>query len=94
MCEHGDTVPMEITIPANLSRTGFARLKTIGVDRCLAPIIRSLNDAGVLTDACCCGHGKRPGNIALADGRMLDIYPDWDSWRAAQDKLKHLKINE
>lgn len=68
---------MEIMIPAHLSRTGQARLKTIGVDRCLAPIVKSLNSCGVLTDGCCCGHGKRPGNIILADGRVIEIYPDW-----------------
>ena len=43
------------------------------VDRCLAPFVQALNDAGLLTGGCCCGHGK-PGQekfIGLHDGTVL-----------------------
>ena len=38
MCEQGDTVAMDVMIPARLSRTGETRIKTVDVDRCLAPM--------------------------------------------------------
>jgi hypothetical protein len=55
--------------------------RLIDVDSCIAPIVRALNAMGVVTVASCCGHGKRPGNIALADGRELIIVPDYESGR-------------
>lgn len=73
MCEHGTTVPLMVVIPARLSHTGEARLDMKAVDACIAPIVKVLNDAGVPTVSSCCGHGKGPGNIALADGRELLI---------------------
>lgn len=42
-------------------------------DPCLESLVRALNDGSLPTVASCCGHGKRPGNIALADGRQLFI---------------------
>ena len=30
----------------------------IKVDACIAPLIQMLNDYGIETIACCCGHGK------------------------------------
>jgi hypothetical protein len=43
------------------------------VDASIAPLVKVLNDAGFLTVASCSGHGERPGNIALADGREMII---------------------
>jgi hypothetical protein len=50
-------------------------------DPCLVPLIKALNDGGILTIASCCGHGKNPGTIALTDGRWLVILPDFKSGR-------------
>jgi len=61
-------------------------------DPCLEPIIRALNTAGIHTLASCCGHGHRPGNIALADGRELVIARDWDQARTI-DRLFPVDIN-
>lgn len=61
MCEHGTDV---------LVRTLAGRVK---VDRCIAPTVQALNDAGVVTVASCCGHGKMHGVISLKDGRELVI---------------------
>ena len=44
-----------------------------GIDPCIAPLINALNNGGIRTVASCCGHGRRPGNIALTDGRELVI---------------------
>lgn len=73
MCEHGDTVTLRVNIPANLSHTGEARWTHKPIDRCIFAIVAALNEAGILTAASCCGHGKGPGSIVLQDGRELVI---------------------
>ena len=52
-----------------------------GIDGCMQPIVEALNKAGLETIASCCGHGKRPGNIALRDGREIMILPDYETGR-------------
>lgn len=54
---------------------------TIWCDPCLAPLVGALNSGGVTTVASCCGHGRRPGNIALDDGRELLVMPDYGAAR-------------
>jgi hypothetical protein len=81
MCEWGTVTVLELTIPAHLSHTGEARQKRVGVDSCIAPIVKALNDAGAHTIASCCGHGHRPGNIILGDGRELIIAKDFETAR-------------
>lgn len=72
MCEQGNT----ILVKAN----GAQR----DIDRCIAPLVSALNEAGIATVACCCGHGIRPGSIALADGRELIIAPNYETARIAE----------
>lgn len=64
----------------------------IDVDSCVAPLVETLNDAGCRTVASCCGHGRRPGNIALADGRELIIASTYDEARRIEN-LFPLNIN-
>ncbi len=73
MCEWGTTVPLEVTLPPRLSSTGRKKICVKPVDSCIAPIVKALNDAGILTTGCCCGHGKARGWIGLHDGRELVI---------------------
>ena len=61
MCEWGNTVNVE-------TKSGVA-----SVDSCIAELVSALNESGIGTVASCCGHGSRPGCIALADGRELFI---------------------
>jgi len=72
MCKHGDTVKVEV------HHVGEIRCVEVDVDRCLAPIVKALNQAGppVPTEGCCCGHGKTTGHITLSDGRILGIFPN------------------
>lgn len=42
-------------------------------DPCLVPLVKALNDAGMPTVASCCGHGRRPSTVALADGREVIV---------------------
>lgn len=67
-----------------LSRHTDSRGRPITVDECIAPLVLALNDAGVPTVASCCGHGRMPGNIILADGRECVIMPNWKTARAVE----------
>jgi hypothetical protein len=78
MCKHGNTIDLEVTVPAHLSSTGKPKLKLAKIDFCIFPIVKALNEVGVKTIASCCGHGKGPGNIILEDGREIWIYKDKD----------------
>lgn len=64
------------------------------IDTCIAPIVQALNNTGVATIACCCGHGKRPGNIALTDGREIIICPDYKTGRKIDDFWNKIKSDE
>lgn len=74
MCEWGDDV--ELVVPMHPDTTGkpfhWAARK---IDRCMVPMVKALNDAGIFTLNCCCGHDKGPGSIILHDGRELIIRP-------------------
>ncbi len=52
-----------------------------GVDECIKPLIEAMNKCGMETVASCCGHGYRPGNIVLKDGREIIIVPDFETGR-------------
>lgn len=58
----------------------------VSIDSCIALIVSALNHHGIRTVASCCGHGKRPGNIVLEDGRELFITKDFKESRKL-DKL-------
>lgn len=73
MCKWDTTVPVEVTVPAHLSYTGKERRAVKDIDSCIAPVVVALNEAGLTTIASCCGHGKQPASIALADGREVRI---------------------
>lgn len=79
MCEWGDTITINIG------------KKPVSIDRCIAPIVFALNNAGCKTIASCCGHGKFPGNIALVDGRELLICPDYDTARQVEKIFSEIK---
>jgi len=46
---------------------GITITRRIGVDRCLAQEILFLNDQGIRTVSCCCGHGddRQPRHILI-----------------------------
>lgn len=66
--------------------------KIVWVDESIASLVQVLNDAGFTTVASCSGHGHRPGNIALSDGRELIIARDFSEGRMI-DKLFPVGIN-
>jgi len=73
MCKHGEIVLLKVLVPKELSYTGKARWEIKGIDTCIAPIVKALNDAGIYTSNSCCGHGKEDRSILLQDGRELII---------------------
>jgi hypothetical protein len=81
MCDWGNTKPLNVTIPARLSSTGKDKQKIVDIDLCIFDLVKLLNENGFATIASCCGHGRRPGNIALRDGRELVIARDYDEGR-------------
>lgn len=89
MCTHGDTLDVRVWIPDRLSHSGQERWETKPVDRCIAPIVEALLDAGVMTVGSCCGHGKNAGSIALDDGRELLVVADRDQaeWLGQQSAI-------
>ncbi len=73
MCKWGTDVELLVPIPASCSYTGAFRWAKKAVDRCIAPYVKALNDAGLYTGGCCCGHGEYDGFIGLHDGTILTI---------------------
>lgn len=76
-CNHCGKPPGLVAVvkPAWTSCTGKERLAAVPVDACLVDLVRRLN-AGAekpVTAGSCCGHGRAPGSIRLADGRDLII---------------------
>lgn len=58
-------------------------------DPCLVPLVKALNEGGLPTVASCCGHGKRPGKVSLADGRELFLLPNFEAARALDDHFHY-----
>lgn len=54
---------------------------TVWCDPCIADLVRALNSAGLRTVASCCGHGRRPTIISLADGRELVVARSFEEAR-------------
>lgn len=71
MCRWGDNEVVRVKIAADLSHTERARWADKAIDCCIAPLVRALQRGGVDMRSSCCGHGRGPGEILLADGTKL-----------------------
>lgn len=80
MCEWGKTEKVVVCVDGVFQR--------VDVDSCIAGFVYALNSLGWPTVASCCGHGKHPGNIVLADGRELLICPDFATARKVDAAIK------
>lgn len=83
MCERGSTSLVWL-------QRGDLLGQAVSVDSCLAEIIQALNDGGVKTTGSCCGHGEKPGMIALEDGRMILVVGWPEEKKVLQDLIKAL----
>ena len=44
------------------------------IDKCIAPLIRTMREYGIDTVTSCCGHGKMPLSILIAyKGQTIEI---------------------
>ena len=66
---------VKVKISKDLSCTLNERWKFAKIDKCIAPIVKALQEGGIDMRGSCCGHGKNDGEILLQDGRMLVIKP-------------------
>lgn len=71
MCDWGNTIKVNVKIPADLDRTGEVHWRDELIDSCVAKIVAALQKAGIDMRGSCCGHGKSEGEIHLQDGRTL-----------------------
>lgn len=75
MCKwHGGT--FEGNVPVTLAHPKSNGQQVAYVDPCIQTLVQALNDAGLQTLNSCCGHGIRPGWIALEDGRAILVADD------------------
>jgi len=80
MCKVGEYELVKVKIPADLSQTGKSCWKKKQIDKCIAPIVKALQEGGIDMRGSCCGHGKMDGDIHLQDGRILIIKKDGDRY--------------
>ena len=73
MCKWGTHEIVRVKIPRDLSCTGQAKWKMAKIDKCIAPIVKALQEGGIHMRSSCCRHGKGDGRIILQDGRELII---------------------
>lgn len=62
------------------------------VDACIAGYVQRMNDQGIITTACCCGHGKGPGSVLVATESvpLLDRYGyEYHAYNDREDVVEH-----
>lgn len=69
MCKHGTIKKINVIRRANPSVSDGRH--EISVDSCIADRVQGLNNKGIITVGCCCGHGKAKGNI-LFDSKFKE----------------------
>lgn len=51
--------------------------KERGIDSCLWELIKLMNENGIKTIGCCCGHFKEPSSIVLEDETKITKQQAW-----------------
>lgn len=74
MCERGKTKRVTLCRPKLISGRFDDDDTELPVDECIAPLVQLLNDHGVRTFGCCCGHGKKLGFISFEDSEGFVRY--------------------
>lgn len=85
MCKWGSDVLVRVKIPADLACEGVGKWKEMGIDACIAPLVKALQAGGIDMRGSCCGHGRGDGNIHLQDGRILIIKQDGDGYYSSPE---------
>ena len=84
MCKDGTWTEVWVKIPAELCCDGIEKMKFAKIDSCIAPIVDALQRGGIDMTGSCCGHGRKDGNIALKDGRVLVIKENGQEYLAKE----------
>jgi hypothetical protein len=74
MCNWGtDKIIYVIRRNNNLTSDGW---HPVAVDFCIADEVQQMNNRGIITTGCCCGHGKRPPEVlvSLESKELLDKF--------------------
>ena len=67
MCKYGTNKDVFL-----MKQKLFSGRREIAVDACIAPLVQVLNDHGIETIACCCGHGKTvKSSIRISSNNVL-----------------------
>ena len=53
-CKHCGKYPIAVKL---CKPRKHSKRRIVPVDNCIAPLIQALNDFGIETETCCCGHG-------------------------------------
>lgn len=64
MCKWGNLKPCRVIRRNNPSVADGQHW--ILVDACIANYVQRINDQGIITVGCCCGHGKSQGSVLIA----------------------------
>jgi len=85
MCEWGTYERVEVTMQPFSSDGEYCKKhpddprcqgewkKNCKIDKCIAPLVRAFEKAGIRMFGSCCGHDKSGGSIYLLDGRIISI---------------------
>ena len=90
LCRCRETEIVLVHIDADLACEGKEKWRGMKIDKCIAPLVKALQEGGINMRGSCCGHGKTIGEISLSDGRKLLIYPTSNQWikKPALQKFK------
>jgi len=70
----------------------YSKLKTAKVDDELGPLVQYLNDKGIETVGCCCGHGRYPATVLIKEkGKIIDIFSQEEVPRVKRFYFKNKK---
>ena len=76
MCYNANSIDLVVPDSARPVSRG-QRWHTAKIDECLVPLINALNTGGIHTRSCCCGHGRRLGQVVLEDhSEFIILSPD------------------
>jgi len=73
MCIWGTDEVVEVTMQPCKPYHLIEWKKQCKIDKCIAPIVKVLEDNNIRMLASCCGHGKADGHILLLDMTELTI---------------------
>ena len=89
MCKWGTHTKvrlMEIDLKGLTKKQNKKRAKILGltereelIDSCIAPLVQILNDYGIKTISCCCGHGKVANSHIRISAKNIEIIPLGDT---------------